>query len=392
MRRMLRALPQERLLWCSLKAVDGKLPSDLPRHMAVVASALHWRLRNSVLGYVWDFELMSRGLAREIADKCQAFQPEVIWVLPELLAIPVGYHLARTLRLPLHATVYDAPESAGVICVPQLYFQRYMRHAVRLCRELASADAVSDELLHHVRLLHGPQEELPGLSIPPSLPAFWMHKPRSVHPWKADGRRVIGFCGSFRVMDSQWRHWLSLLGGLPWQIELLAFASPDTVPSADLPVNVNWRLLPYVDDEREIIECFAREGVHACYLGLRRSPQWGLFNRTSLSSKLATYLAAAIPVIVDAPEDSVAWRLVRQYNAGLWIDAGEGGLAGGGQKGGNHDALCRLLSDEVVWRASAMGAARLCAEYFTLGVNAEKLTLLLARVAARGRGAVGDCR
>lgn len=385
MRRLLRVLPHERVLWCSLKAASCELPNDLPRHLAIVAPALHWRLRDSALGYVWDFDVMARGLAKAIGVKCRDFKPEVIWVLPELLAIPVGYHLARGLRLPLHATVYDTPESAGDICVPRMYFRRYMQHAVRLCRELASADAVSDELLSHIRELHGSKRALPGISMPPSLPAAWMHKPRVGRPWTEDGRRLIGFCGSFRVVDSQWNHWLSLLGSLPWQIELLAFASPDTIPKADLPMNVRWRLQPYVNDEREITECFVREGVHACYLGLRQTSQWGLFNRTSLSSKLATYISAAVPVIVDAPEDSVAWRFVRQYHAGMRVEDGGAAFGVSSLTDRNRVQLKKMFSDEVEWRQMAQGSVRLCAEKFDLDTNTVKLMSLLAAASKRDR-------
>jgi hypothetical protein len=204
-----------------------------------------------------------------------------------------------------------------------------------------------------------------------------MYPPRMGKPWTDDGRRVIGFCGSFRVTDSQWAAWLAVLGSLPWQIELLAFASPDTIPKASLPSNVSWRLLPYVDDECEIAECFVKEGVHACYLGLRRSPQWLLFNSTSLSSKLATYLSAAVPVIVDAPEDSVAWRLVRQYKAGVWLDDGVNEESGSDH---SREVLLKLFSDEFIWRSMAAGSARLCSEEFDLGTNSAKLASVLARV------------
>jgi hypothetical protein len=377
MRRLLRVLPSERVLWCSLKATKGPLSPEMPSHKAIVAPTLHWRLRNGIAGYVWDFDLMPRRLARKIITECRTFKPEVIWVLPELQAIPVGYQLARRCGLPLHATVYDAPESAGDICVPRGYFMRYMNHARRFCRQLASADAVSVELLSHIRKLHASKKDMPGIAIPPSVPAGWMYPPRMGKPWTDDGRRVIGFCGSFRVTDSQWAAWLAVLGSLPWQIELLAFASPDTIPKASLPSNVSWRLLPYVDDECEIAECFVKEGVHACYLGLRRSPQWLLFNSTSLSSKLATYLSAAVPVIVDAPEDSVAWRLVRQYKAGVWLDDGVNEESGSDH---SREVLLKLFSDEFIWRSMAAGSARLCSEEFDLGTNSAKLASVLARV------------
>jgi len=372
MRRLLRALPRERILWCSLKAAAVPLADGMPEHRSCVAPAVHWRLRNSVVGYVWDFDIMARRLARQVAEACAAFRPELIWVLPELRAIPVGFLVAERLRLPLHATVYDAPESAGDICVPGGYYRRYMRHAQRFFRRLDSADAVSDGLLDHVRALAG--GDLPGMVAPPCIPRSWMRESGASYA-AGDRTRRIGFCGSFRVVEDQWKTWLRLLSRLPWDMELVAFASPDTVPAVELPRNVRWRFHAYVDDERSIVEAFVSERVHACYLGLRRADCWGLFNRTSLSSKLVTYSAAGLPVIVDAPRDSVAWEMVSRYGAGVRLDSDDTAAIGG---------LKNLLGDPGKWRACAEGSARMCGAEFDLEDCAGRLTELMCATAERG--------
>jgi hypothetical protein len=183
------------------------------------------------------------------------------------------------------------------------------------------------------------------------------------------------------VTPRQWSEFLAILSGIPFRFEIAAFAYADLFPDVALPANVTLRAEPYVETEADVIRTFRELGVHACYLGLYREPERLLFGRTSLSAKLTTYLAAALPVIVDASADSAAWRLVERYGAG--VRCGEDVAAA-------RNALTGLLGDPAVWLAAARGAAALCRAEFDLGRNMEALRAQLRRTVRSAAGVPAD--
>jgi hypothetical protein len=102
----------------------------------------------------------------------------------------------------------------------------------------------------------------------------------------------------------------------------------------------------------------------------------GLFARTSLSAKLTTYAAAGIPVIVDGPEDSAAWRLVKEYGAGVLCgdDADEA-----------LQSLRTLFTDKEARGRMGEGSRRLCLEKFNLDANFSRFAALLRTTAGLER-------
>ena len=378
-RRILSRLPNKSISWCSLGRMQSEERVDLPRCAAFVPVRLHWRLQNSFMEYIWIHDVQSYRLAKRIATWVADCPPQIIWVLPELAAVPVAMHLRRLLDVPLHATLYDAPESARQICVPALYYPQYIYRMKRFLGSVSSVDAVSEELLLHVRKEYGMPENRTGISIPPSIPSNWSHNPpESSLNVVPKGTLRIGFCGAFRISALQWEEFLNCLGSIRHEFEIIAFAAKDSVPSANLPSNVKFLPQEYVRSERVMIDTLVRMGVCACYLGLWREPTRSLFCSTSLSSKLTSYAAAGVPIIVDAPENSAAWRLVKSYGAGILLPK---------DPDMRRSQMMKFFADSHDWHDMAKGAATMCREMFNLDANVERLAEVM-----RSDCVPGSCR
>ena len=407
LRRVLAALPADRVCWCGLRRIkDG----EGPLRRAFPIRDVHWRLKGSLFEYLYVHEWQARSLAEQVARGVADFNPQVLWVLPELAAIPVAIHLARMLRLPIHATVYDSLESARELCLPAAYYPRYMSQVRRLFGMITSFDTVSAGLRDHVMRTYGCRPDTTGIVFPPSVPASWMtgeerkvknpdrmnridgmDSGHSVDAVKNSQLRRIAFCGAMRCSPTQWQGFLDRLSALPYQFEFHAYAWRDSVPQAALPGNVRIDYQDYVEKEEELVRRLQNGDYDACYLALWDEPEKRLFARTSLSCKLATYAAAGLPVIYDGPEDSAAWPLIGKFGAGIRIqsvaicngsreDAKNAKTSlpfdvGGSVPCRDHSktALASLFFDSVAWQAMALGCRRMCREVFNLNVNVMKL-------------------
>jgi hypothetical protein len=185
--------------------------------------------------------------------------------------------------------------------------------------------------------------------------------------------RRIAFCGSSRTSETQWREFLGELAALPFGFRIFAFADRDSAWDTVPPGNVSVRFEAYLPSEKELIDRLADGSFHAGYLGVWRDGDRHLFARTSLSSKIVTYAAAGLPILVDAPADSVVWRLVERYRAGVPC---------GGAGGADKRNLETLFADPEAWAGMSRGASRLCAEQFNLERNVEAFKVLLCDRAA----------
>lgn len=372
-RRILERMPPERLCWASLGACRADPGLPFP-HQAFPPRRLHWRLHNTALDLLYAQEIQSDAIAARIAEWARPFRPEVIWVLSEWGAAHTGYHLWEHLKVPLHVTIHDAYETARFL-VPLLYYPVYMRSLHRITRHAASLDAISDELLRHCARRYPNITPANSMAFAPSVLPSLMADPdaRRVPDMGGSSPRRIGFCGASRVTSRQWKAFLAVLGGLPFPVEVIAFANQDLFHAVGLPQNVTIAHRPFAETEADVIRAFHQAGVHACYLGLYKEPNRRLFGATSLSAKLTTYAAAGLPVVVDGPAQSVAWRLVRQYDSGV--------LCGDDRAAAVRD-LSALLSDPPTWKRMARGSARMCRQEFDLTANAARLGSLLAATAA----------
>ena len=363
-------IPHDSLLWASLWhcPADGGFPYTFK---AFVPRQLHWRLRRSALNYLATNEWQSRKTARRIAAWARPYAPDVLWVLAELGTASVGFHLRRELGIPVHTTIHDANETARPN-VPWLYYPFLMRSLDRLFRSASGADAISAELRAYLTGRYANITDQNSVVFHPSVQSTVIAD-AGRPPCENDVRR-IGFCGSMRTGVQQWQAFLALLAQLPFQFEIVAFVDRDALKHVATSPNV--RILPqaFAPTEAAVIETFQRMSVAACYLGLYRDRGRLLFSRTSLSAKLTTYAASAIPVIVDGPADSAAWRLVKEYGAGVLLD--------GDPIAGVRD-LNRLFDDATAWRRMAEGARELACREFDIERNMVSFQALLARTAGR---------
>ncbi len=367
-RKLLGCMPRDRLRWCGFHG--GQSGSDLPEYAAFKPWRLHWRLNGSVWEHLAVDRLQARPLAERMWRWLQPFDPQVLWVVPEVWVVPVALALQRISGLPLHATVHDAPETAGFGGIPRGALPRYLRQFRRLMTQAQSLDAVSAPLIEHLRDRFGFPASRPGLVVPPCVGAEALAMAtRGV--WQDRPERRIGLCGSIRTSTGQWQRFLMALGRLPNPVEVVSFTPEADIPHTVLPPHVRLTFRPYAAQETELIAAMADAELDAAYLGVWREPERRLFGRTSLSSKLTAYAAAGLPVLVDAEADAVAATLVAQYGAGLRLDANPAVAA---------EAIQNMLTDADRWNACAGGARRLAAEAFDLDRHAGALRDQLCRL------------
>jgi hypothetical protein len=306
----------------------------------------------------------------------------VIWALAEQGSAHVARPLTRLLRIPVHAMVQDAHETAAHI-LPRPYYPIYSWSVRRFLRTALTVDAICAELLEWTCSRYPNLRNIGdrGMVFPPSVDRHLLARiprPRCYDP--KDSTRRIGICGSKRASRQQWAGFVALLDRMPFKIEIDAFVFRDAFHNVPLPANVFIRFHPFVASEADVIQAFHEIGVHACYLGLWKEPDRNLFSRTSLSAKLTTYVAARLPVIVDGPANASAWRLVNQYGAGILYDRDETQAA---------EQVRDMLARPDVWQTMSDAAGKMCAAEFDLDTNVEKFFNML-RVCAGLRRAHGQ--
>ena len=376
-RRMLSCFPADRIRWASLRRMDDERSLCPLVCKSFEPRRVHWRLTDTLWDSLCVNEFQAARLARQIANWVQDFQPELIWTLPELGAVNVVNRLRRLLDVPVHATVFDAPETAAHVCLSKSYVPLYMRHIRKLYGSLDSLDAVSRPLVEHLRSTGLIYDQCATMVCPASVSAAWAIRPDKCpfHARKEPVRR-LGICGAFRVSTDQWRQFTDLLEALPYEFEIIAFTAPETLPEMPGTSRVSFKQQPYVENEREIVERFSEEKVDACYLGLWNEPEKHLFVRTSLSSKLTTYAAAGLPVILDGPTSSAAGELIVKHGAGVICET-----SAEADREHSLEMLQVLLADEETWLAYSKGAQELFGEVFEVETNSRLLAEQLRSIA-----------
>lgn len=362
LRKIVNALPEKKIAWAYLSKGTGNGAKGLVQEKCFPHPQMHWRLNRSLFYGLLHQEVYARVLAKRIAAWAGEFKPEVLWVHAEGGTVHVANYLQKQLKIPMHLTFFDAPE----VCMGHFaqfsrwYMPLYLNRVARLVRRAMGVDAVSQELVNHVKEISGATDSTSSMVFSSSISGeivTSLQVSRSFDE-KTSVRR-IGFCGSMRIGEPQWRDFLGLLGQLPFKFEILLFADKGYLFNVPLPGNVTIAVQGYVDTEENLVRRMVDLQVHAGYLGLWKEAEMSLFCRTSLSSKLTTYAAAGLPVVVDGPEDSVAWQMVKKYGAGvLGVVAGMPGLK-------------ELFSDSVAWAGMSAGSRTMWDQEFNLEKNVD---------------------
>ena len=379
-------LPPEKLCWCSIQPPEPGAEFCF-RYKAFTPKQPYWRLRFASIGQLYFHELQASRLAREIEDWVRDFNPELLWILPEMGAASVGYRLARRLGIPLHTTSHDAHETA-LYQVPSFFYYVYAHRTKQVFSLADSLDAVAAGLVDYVCQHRRPLAPEDTLVVAPSMDRRWIPpEARPVPNATEGGTRRIGLCGSMRIGESQWAEFVQVLGKLPYDVEIIAFAYKDMFYDVPLPENITVSLQPFAETRTDLMKRFCELEVDAFYLGLWKEESRGLFGRTSLSAKLGTYVACGRPIIVDAREDSVAWQLVKKHAAGILLDkTGQSNLSEGSEK------LNHIFSNADVWYKMAIGSVETFDQEFDLDRNVANLKELMKRTARKGswRGSKHD--
>jgi hypothetical protein len=373
-RKMVASLPEGQLRWAHLSLEKSSAMARLPvcRGFPAVMDA-HWRLKAAGIDYLHK-HCVARSQARVIANWVSDFRPQVLWIASDLDGILVGHHLHHLLNIPIHITIYDAFEWCTYCGVPGWYAPFYLHQVRQLLRHVTTLDGMSDALVEHVKQWQ-PMPWCRGTMVfPPSISWSELQGVERPSPIFSGPQRRIGFCGASRTGPEQWAQFVRALGCLPWRIEVVAFAAPDCFHNGACPENVKIAYQDYQPTELDVVRRLRELGVHACYLGLWREPEKAFFARTSVSSKMTTYAAAGLPIIMDVPEDAAVWGLVQKHGAGIRMT---------GEQAQDALSLKSLFLGGESWVSLANGARRLCECELDLDKNIEEFKKLLSLAEAQ---------
>jgi hypothetical protein len=246
-----------------------------------------------------------------IVERILAARCERHWVVAMDEGIPVGLQLAeRAPAVPLHVSVHDDQEH-GMYGRSRRYrpFARLTRAPVqRLWRGARSVDVTSDEMADYYRRRLGRTSTVihpvvSGTPQPASAP-------------RAPGQLTVGHIGS--IYSAR---------------ELAAFLDAfraTAVRAGRVPVarfigllpryhglvqrsGVAAELLPHCEESAAVERLRACDFVYAMYPFDRASR---VFVRTSLPTKLTTYVRAGRPILAHAPADSTLAAVVRRFGLG----------------------------------------------------------------------------
>jgi hypothetical protein len=312
-------------------------------------------------------EVGARPTAQQIAEWIRPWQPQVLWVLPEMAAVGVATHLRAMLGIPVHLTLHDVFESAGFDQLPGWYMGRYAGQAVRLARDADSMDGISEELIGRVAKDGMRGRTLPAVKtmvFPPSISrAAIANEP--VRDRDETCFR-LALCGSMRTGKEQWLRFIKGLTAVYKHVEIVAVG--DALVQAKMARLQGVRMVhhSYFQKEEALVAYLRESRVDAGYAGVWDEPDRRLFAATSFSSKITAYAAAGVPTIFDGPGESAAWKVLARWHAGvLWRDTQEGLLE------------LKGLKDCLRWSAMAEGALSLGRQELCLEDNAGRFRAML---------------
>jgi len=278
-------------------------------------------------------------------------EAEVVWaVLDSPVAISLAVQLADRLRLPLLTTVWDdIAHNTRYFQLDRLAARRLRQRfdqalaASRACAVIGESMQVAYQQRYGVRCVvvrHG---------LPPSC-----HRAVRPQPLQGDFIR-IGFAGSVTAR-SAFEAFLAALDSLDWQLE-----------GRPIILRLMGHRFDLKSSRPRAIEVLGFQSVAATvdllaecslnYLPQPFEPDWAPFATLSFPTKLTTYLAAGVPLLLHTPPHGSLHRFFDGFPFGVRVDGLDPALL--------CEALRRAIGDPVLYRQAGEMIERALAEEFT---------------------------
>ncbi|HUC83802.1 MAG TPA: hypothetical protein VL970_01310 [Candidatus Acidoferrales bacterium] len=312
-RQMLKPWPAERLCWWSCLSERNQLfgRKVAAHHVALIPRKLYpnrrWRApRAWLLDRFW-----VPWAARHLRKTLDRLQPDVVWAIPHAQAVPPLARVLPRAGIGLHVSIHDYMndrEFGARFGTPRS--RRIAALADQLYASATTCDAISRPMLEDLRARTGRE----GLITRAGLEQEDFDN-LSSEPKAQNGFIRVAYAGTIVAAEEfalVVRALGRIRGGLPRPLLLEFFG--DHSPRSHDWFDANWMNdhgnLPAADLAKALQEC--DWGVSPMRLA-DANPR---YNRFSLPTKFATYLAAGLPVIVVGHPESAIMKVAGQYQVG----------------------------------------------------------------------------
>ncbi len=251
----------------------------------------------------------------DIVEKLLAVECDSYWIVSYNEGLRVAIELNRLQhKRPVHLTVHD--DWAGALCARSLRY-KFMAHLANQMTVLALTEATSVDVIskgmqdYYLKMSNRKAEICHRYLEPESIGSF-------NHLFPVDqSQLVVGHIGSI-YRNSDLVEFLSLLAsyrklkGIKVVLNMWGYhASKKDIPDEykDL-ININ----EHLSEDKAIIELTKCNFVYSMY---PQNAQLSIFSKTSLPTKLTSYVQACRPIFGHGPSDSTLADFVKDTGTGV---------------------------------------------------------------------------
>ena len=319
-RQMLRGWPTEKLFWWSCFAgIHADFGQKVAAHTcAFIPKRLypHYRYRGVkswLLENIW-----TRWAAAHLQNVIHRWQPEIIWCIPHGWSIPPLKLALIGIDTPFHASIHDyANINSCVFRFGRELADKMAKAADYLYVNAVARDAISEPMLADLRTRTGCQGTITRAGLEPKDFGYIEGKKETTTE-----EIRIAYAGSI-VGEETFILFVQAMGRLRSKL-----SKPVTL---ELFSAHSYRARRWFDSSWMREHGLVSEEALSNAL---KNFTWGFapmfltdedprYNRFSLPTKLATYMAAGLPVIVIGHPESTLVKLARIYQIGCCITSGE---------------------------------------------------------------------
>jgi len=254
-------------------------------------------------------------LASSAADWARERKVEKIWVILNSVTImAMAPKLKELLGLPMISLVWDAPEFHFNMVEVDRFNRKWLLDCfTRSLRGSERVGVCSEAFQREYEATYGAETVL-------LQHAMNRQAGSSAHRTRNDDAWVLGFCGS-PYAASAWKALFSALDSVGWciggrRVLIKLLSSSFTLRSVHSPRNIEY--LGWHSDEAAVD---ILSTCDALYLPHPFEPAMRDFTRLSFPSKVTSYLAAARPVFIHAPDYSTLTPFFEKYPIGVCCES-----------------------------------------------------------------------